>query len=296
MEIIVGKNAGFCYGVERAVETTKTELENEKSIMCLGELVHNSRVINDLEQKGLHTIETIEEAKGKLIIRAHGISKKIYQQAEENKIELLDLTCPNVLKIHRIIEEYVNSDYFIFLVGSKKHPETLGSYGFAGENAHIIEMKDDINLAIESFKKSNRNKILIIVQTTFSLSKFNDLVENISNSVSEMFNKKVEIEVKNTICNATKIRQEETKELSKNVNSMIIIGGKNSSNTKKLYEIAKGNCEFTYLIEDVDELNKVVDINNGKFEKVGIMAGASTPKEHIEEVVNYLNQLNCVGV
>lgn len=288
MEIIIGKNAGFCYGVERAVETTKNELKKLNHIYCLGELVHNSRVINELEKKGLQTIENIQEASKKVIIRAHGISKHIYEEAKKRKIELLDLTCPNVLKIHKIIEEYANNDYYVFLIGSKKHPETLGSFGFAGDDAFIIETEDDVKVATENLLKSNKNKLLIIVQTTFSLIKFKNLVELIETSV----NKNITIEIKNTICNATKIRQEETKELSEKVECMIIIGGKNSSNTKKLYEIAKLNCEKTFLIEKIEELKKEDFL---KFSTVGIMAGASTPKEHIEEVRDFLENVGvCV--
>lgn len=291
MEVIIGKNAGFCYGVEKAVETTKKELEKLNHIHCLGELVHNSRVINELEKKGLKTIETIQEASKRVIIRAHGISKHIYEEAEKRKIELLDLTCPNVLKIHKIIEEYVNNDYFVFLIGSKKHPETLGSFGFAGSNACIIETDEDISLGIENLKKSNRNKLLIIVQTTFSLSKFNNLVDNITKELNENLKNNLQtnitIEIKNTICNATKIRQEETKELSSKMDCMIIIGGKNSSNTKKLYEIAKLNCKNTFLIESSEELDGE---SMNAFGKIGIMAGASTPKEHIEEVKNFLTK------
>ena len=288
MEVIIGKNAGFCYGVERAVETTKNELKKWNHIYCLGELVHNSRVINELEKKGLQTIENIQEASKKVIIRAHGISKHIYEEAKKRKIELLDLTCPNVLKIHKIIEEYANNDYYVFLICSKKHPETLGSFGFAGDYAYIIETESDVKVANENLMKSNKNKLLIIVQTTFSLSKFKNLVELIETSV----NKNITIEIKNTICNATKIRQEETKELSEKVDCMIIIGGKNSSNTKKLYEISKLSCENSFLIEKLDELKKEDFL---KFSTVGIMAGASTPKEHIEEVRAFLENVGvCV--
>ena len=291
MEVIIGNNAGFCYGVQKAVETTKKMLQECNKIQCLGELVHNSRVIKELEESGLKTISDISKATKKTIIRAHGVSKKVYEEAEKRKIELLDLTCPNVLKIHKIIEEYVNNDYFVFLIGSKKHPETLGSFGFANNNGYIIETDEDINLGIENLKKSNRNKLLIIVQTTFSLIKFNNLVDNITNILDKSMqeklgkNENITIEIKNTICNATKIRQEETKELSSKVDCMIIIGGKNSSNTKKLYEIAKLNCENTFLIESLEELEYE---NMNKFEKIGIMAGASTPKDHIEQVKKFL--------
>lgn len=283
MEVIIGKNAGFCYGVERAVETTKKELESVEEIYCLGELVHNSRVIKDLEQRGLKTIENFENGNKKIIIRAHGISKNVYEQAKNNNIELVDLTCPNVLKIHKIIEEHVLDNYYIFLIGSKKHPETIGSFSYAGENGFVIENEDDIQSGYDNFIKSQKQKLLIIVQTTFSLSKFNSLVDNIKDKIKAKNN--IILEIKNTICNATKIRQEETEELSKMVDCMIIIGGKNSSNTKKLYEIANKNCENTFLIECVKELENV---NMLVYKKIGIMAGASTPKEHIEEVKQFL--------
>lgn len=286
MEVIIGKNAGFCYGVERAVETTKKELEKSETVHCLGELVHNSRVIKELEEKGMQTINDLQDGYKKVIIRAHGISKDIYEEAERKNIDLLDLTCPNVLKIHKIIEEYANNDYFIFLIGSKKHPETLGSFGFAGENACVIESEDDISISMEMLEKSKKSGVLIIVQTTFSLSKFNNLVHNIQNALENVEDRNINVEVKNTICNATRIRQEETSTLSSEVDCMVIIGGKNSSNTKKLYEIAKLNCENTFLIEKLEELN--MDLMCG-FEKVGIMAGASTPKEHIEEVKRFLD-------
>lgn len=287
MEIIIGKNAGFCYGVEKAVETTKSELEKCNSLYCLGELVHNSRVVKELEEKGLKTIDsinqTIERTIEKTIIRAHGVSKHVYEKAEELGVKLIDLTCPNVLRIHNIIEQYAKNDYFIFLIGSKKHPETIGSYGFAGMYSYIIETEEDIMYALESLKNSKKSKLLIVVQTTFSLKKFNEFIENINKNIDD----KIEIEIKNTICNATKLRQEETKELAKSVDCMIIIGGKNSSNTKKLYEMAKMNCDNTFLIEDVNEL-EINENEISKFDKIGIMAGASTPKEHINEVKEFL--------
>ena len=280
MEVIIGKNAGFCYGVERAVNTTKKELESVEEIYCLGELVHNSRVIKDLEQRGLKTIENFENGNKKIIIRAHGISKNVYEQAKNNNIELVDLTCPNVLKIHKIIEEHVLDNYYIFLIGSKKHPETIGSFSYAGENGFVIETEDDIQIGYDNFIKSQKQKLLIIVQTTFSLSKFNSLVDNIKDKIKAKNN--IILEIKNTICNATKIRQEETEELSKMVDCVIIIGGRNSSNTKKLYEIANKNCENTFLIECVKELENV---NMLVYKKIGIMAGASTPQISIDEVV-----------
>ena len=220
MEIIIGKTAGFCYGVKRAVDGAIEESKKNKKTYCLGELVHNKEVIEDLKNKGIKIIEDINEAKdknAKVILRAHGVEKNIYEKAKINNLELVDYTCSNVLKIHKIAEEYANKGYYIILTGAEKHPEVIG---------------------------------------------------------------------KNTICLATETRQKETEKLSKQVELMIIIGGKNSSNTKKLYEIAKQNCHNSISVEngkEAEETLKNMDLST--IEKVGIMAGASTPKESIDEVI-----------
>ena len=270
MEVILGKSAGFCYGVRMAVEGAKEELEKirkkekdeEKSqkekekntpLYCLGEIVHNKQVINDLRKKGLIFIDNIEESNGKTIIRAHGIKKEIYEIAKKRNIELKDFTCPNVLKIHKIAEEYAKKGYYIFLVGSKNHPENIGTLSFCGNNVSVIEDENDVLSVIkelEKYKKQNGEEIELII--------------------------------KNTICNATEFRQKETEEIAKKVDYMIIIGGKNSSNTKKLYEVGKKYCENCVCVETADELD-LDEIEEHK--KVGVMAGASTPKEIIDEVV-----------
>lgn len=278
MEIILGKTSGFCYGVRNAVQKVEEKLKEYNELYCLGELIHNGQVIKKLEKSGLKLVEELDEAKGKVIIRAHGISKEIYNKAKRLNIEVFDYTCPNVLKIHRIAEEYESKGYYIFLIGGKTHPESLGTISFCGKDSYLIEREGDIDEAIKSFKKSNIKKLLIIVQTTFSLEKFNNYVEQIKQKLDE----DIEIQVKNTICSATKIRQEETCEISKKVQYMIIIGGKNSSNTKKLYDIAKENCKNTIIVETKDELDiKAIK----KFEKIGIMAGASTPDYSINEII-----------
>ena len=287
MEIIVGETAGFCYGVKNAVTNAEKILENNNEIFCLGELVHNGEVIKKLENLGLKIVENIEDAYEKVIIRAHGIPKDIYEKSKEMNIEILDYTCPKVLKIHQIAEEYNKMGYYILLFGGKKHPESIGTISFCGKNSYLIEDEDEINEAVKDIIKSKIKKVLIIVQTTFSMEKF----INYTNIVKENIPKDIEVEIKNTICNATKIRQEETEKMSKIVNCMIIIGGKNSSNTKKLYEIACKNCKNTFIIETKDEIEKnQVD----SFEKIGIMAGASTPKESIDEVINKISKKECI--
>lgn len=278
MDIVLGKTAGFCYGVRNAVQNAEQKLKKYKKVSCLGELVHNGQVIRKLEELGLRIVERVEDSNNKVIIRAHGIAKEIYHKAQKLNIEIFDFTCPNVLKIHKIAEEHAKNGYYIFLIGGKNHPESIGTISFCGNNSYLIETEEEIDEAIKTLKESNIKKLLIIVQTTFSLEKFNFYVDKIK----EKIDVSIELEVKNTICNATKIRQEETSEISKNVQCMIIIGGKNSSNTKKLYNIAKENCKNTIIVETKDELN-----TNAvkKFDKIGIMAGASTPDESIEEVI-----------
>ena len=282
MEIFVGKTAGFCYGVERAVNGAKEEIrKNKEQIYCLGEIVHNKQVIQSLEKAGIKFIEQIEESKGKTIIRAHGISKKIEEKAKKIGIKLLDYTCPNVLKIHEMAEEYSKNGYYIFLLGNANHPENIGTISCCGKKYDVIENENEVYRALKNFEKSKIKKLLIISQTTYSLEKFYIIEEIIKNELP----KNIQIEIKNTICKATELRQKETQELSKKVDYMIIIGGKNSSNTKKLYEIAKQNCDNTICVETSEEINLEELKENFK---IGIMAGASTPKESIEEVVDKL--------
>ena len=284
MELIVGKTAGFCYGVKRAVDGAKEELKKNERLYGLGEIVHNQEVIKELENLGMQFIENIEEAKERTIIRAHGIPKQIYEEAKEKDIELIDYTCPKVLKIHDIAEEYAKKGYYIFLLGNKKHPEIIGTLSYCGDHKFVIEKEDDTIKALETFEKTGIQKLLVISQTTYSLEKFYMIEEIIKNEIP----RNIELVVKNTICQATEIRQKETEEMAKKVDSMIVIGGKNSSNTKKLYEIAKQYCKTVLLIENETELeiNKLQSTDT-----VGIMAGASTPKESIESVIEKLKNV-----
>lgn len=285
MEIIVGKKSGFCYGVKNAVDKATEELANSSEVVyCLGELVHNKQVTNKLKEKGLVFIDDIDEANGKTIIRAHGIKKEIYEKAKKLHIELKDLTCPKVLKIHELVEEHSKNGYYIFLVGSANHPETIGSYSFCGKNSSIIEKISDLERVVIEFQKTNLKKALLITQTTFNLREF----EEISKQLSETMEKnKCELKVINTICLTTELRQKETETLSQEVELMIIIGGKNSSNTRKLYDISLKNCENVILVETKED----IDINYIKqFEKIGVMAGASTPSESIDNIIELIKK------
>lgn len=283
MEVILGKTAGFCFGVENAVKNTEEELSKNKDVYALGELTHNRQVMYKLEENGLIVKENIEEIPNNstVIFRAHGVPPKIYNIAKQKNLNIVDLTCKSVLKIHKVVQDLTSKGNYIFIVGKKEHPEIIGIYGFCEKNASIIGEKEDIYQAIENFKKTGLKKVIIIAQTTFNSEKFKSIVNDITNSINSSY----EIEVINTICNATVIRQRETDEISKNVDMMIIIGGKNSSNTEKLYNIAKSNCENTIWIETKNEIQEIKDVS-----KVGIMAGASTPKESIIDVVNYIKE------
>lgn len=278
MEIILGKSSGFCFGVKNAIDGAEKALKENKNIYCLGEIIHNEEVIKDLESKGLITVNDIENVKDSAIIRAHGVPKNVYETAKLKNIKLLDYTCPFVLKIHEIVEKYSKNDYFIFLIGIKTHPETIGSISFCGDNSCLIESLEDIDSAINNFKLSGLKNLLIISQTTFSLSLFENIVSDIKEKVPSYTN----LEIKNTICNTTSIRQKEAEEISRKVDLMIVIGGKHSSNTKKLYEVAEKNCKNSLLIQTKDDLNH--EFLEG-FDKIGIIAGASTPQNIIEDIV-----------
>lgn len=284
MIIKVGKTSGYCYGVKNAVENAEKELNNSsETIYCLGELVHNKDVIDKLQEKGLKIIENIEEAKGKTIIRSHGVEKEIYQKAKQNNIDLIDLTCPIVLKIHKTVQEYSKQNYYIFLIGINKHPETIGTYSFCGANSTIISNIEDIDEAIEKFEKSKLENILVISQTTYSLKLFEEIIKQIKQKIPTT----VKIEIKNTICLSTENRQKETEKLSKEVELMIIVGGKNSSNTIKLYEIALKNCKNAIFIQNKNDIKKEEIL---KYEEIGIMAGSSTPEEIIKEIIELLHK------
>ena len=286
MEIIVGKTAGFCYGVKRAVEGSQALVNKKEQIYCLGELVHNKQVVSELQEKGIKFVEDINDVhnNSKLIIRAHGVPKEVYEIAKNKNIELVDYTCPNVLKIHEIAKKYHNDGYYIILTGKATHPEVIGIKSYAGDMISIIESPEEVEKALNEFEEKNINKLLLISQTTFNTQKF----EIIKDCIEQKIQNNIELIINNTICAATEIRQKEIEKMSLEVDKMIIIGGKNSSNTKKLYEIASKNCKDTILIETKDELD---GINFNSINKVGIMAGASTPQNAIDDVIEYLNQL-----
>ena len=277
MKIIIGKSAGFCYGVNRAVQGAEKELQKCQSLYCLGELVHNQDIIQKLENKGLKIISNIEQAKGRCIIRAHGEPKETYEKAKNLNLELIDFTCQNVLKNHKIVEEYFEKGYFILLLGDQKHPENIGTISYCNGYGMCANANEEIEKAISHIKKENISKILILAQTTYSSAKFDEYANYIEKELREC----KEIKVLKTICNATEIRQKETEEIAKKVEYMIIVGGENSSNTRKLYDIAKTYCKNVMLVKNINEIDKD---QIQRYNIIGIMAGASTPSESFKIV------------
>ncbi len=280
MEIILGKSSGFCFGVKNAIDGTEKELKNNKPVYCLGEIIHNEEVIKDLESKGLVIVDNIEDVKDVAIIRAHGVSKNVYETAKSKNIKLLDYTCPFVSNIHKTVTRYAKDNYFIFLLGIKDHPESIGTISFCGDNSYLIESLNDVSFALNEFQKSSLKNLLIISQTTFSVSLFEEIVSKVKSRLTSNIN----LEIKNTICNTTSIRQRETKSIAKKVDLMIVIGGKHSSNTKKLFDVAKKNCKNTLFIQTKNDLEYTY---LQSFNKIGIIAGASTPQNIIEDVVDF---------
>lgn len=277
MKVRLAKSAGFCFGVKRAVDTVyqQTETGNGK-IYTFGPIIHNEEVVEDLAKKGVKVVDTKEELMqckgGTVIIRSHGVPKEIYNFLEKEQIHYVDATCPFVRKIHHLVEEHSQEGYHVVIIGNSTHPEVEGIKGWSRNPAEttVISTLQEA----QDFTLNPPKKICIVSQTTFNNKKFQELVEIISE-------KGYDIVVLNTICNATQERQAEAREIAREVDAMIVIGGRNSSNTQKLFEISKKECENTCYIQTLKDLDlsELQSINS-----VGITAGASTPNKIIEEV------------
>ena len=277
MKVIKAKTAGFCFGVKRAVDTVYEQVDVcDGPIYTYGPIIHNEEVVKDLESKGVVVLRTEDELdnveNGTVIIRSHGVEKRIYDKLEAKGLRVVDATCPFVKKIHNIVRKESAEGKYILIIGNPDHPEVIGIRGWAGEHAAVIRNADDI----ENIDFSKNRKICVVSQTTFNYNKFKDLVEIIKK-------KSYDSSVLNTICNATKERQTEAESIAESVDAMIVIGDKHSSNTQKLFEICRKACNNTYYIQTLGDL----DLNQlGSVETVGITAGASTPNNIIEEVQN----------
>ncbi len=278
MEIKVAKTAGFCFGVKRAVDLVYKEADNKccEKIYTYGPIIHNEEVMKDMKSKGIEIIHSEEELKniqsGVVIIRSHGVPKRIQTMLEQQGLKCEDATCPFVKKIHRIVEEESKKGKHILIIGDENHPEVMGIKGWSDTDVTVIKTEEDAR----NFEVAPETPICIVSQTTFNYNKFKYLVEIISE-------KNYNISVLNTICSATKERQTEAESIAKEVDVMIVIGDKHSSNTQKLFEICSRSCANTHYIQTLKDL----DMNQLKSARmVGITAGASTPNNIIEEVQN----------
>ena len=285
MEVKVAKTAGFCFGVQRAVDKVYELIDScPDRLFTLGPIIHNEEVVNDLEKKGVRVaseeeLKTLPEG-STVVIRSHGVGKKVYDQLEECGLSYVDVTCPFVLKIHRIVEKESKAGSHIVIIGDPDHPEVVGICGWCIGPYTVIRTKQD---ALDFVPPEGKN-VCIVSQTTFNYNKFKDLVEILrkkryDNTVLNILN------ILNTICNATEERQREAKNIAGEVDTMLVIGGRHSSNTQKLFEICKEECGNTYYIQTP------VDLDSEMFHRsscVGITAGASTPKKIIEEVQEHV--------
>ena len=285
MEVKVAKTAGFCFGVQRAVDKVYELIDScQDRLFTLGPIIHNEEVVNDLEKKGVR-VASEEELKtlpkgSTVVIRSHGVGKKVYDQLKECGLSYVDVTCPFVLKIHRIVEKESKAGSHIVIIGDPDHPEVVGICGWCIGPYTVIRTKQD---ALDFVPPEGKN-VCIVSQTTFNYNKFKDLVEILrkkryDNTVLNILN------ILNTICNATEERQREAKNIAGEVDTMLVVGGRHSSNTQKLFEICKKECGNTYYIQTP------VDLDSEMFQCsscVGITAGASTPKKIIEEVQEHV--------
>jgi 4-hydroxy-3-methylbut-2-enyl diphosphate reductase len=285
MKVTLAKSAGFCFGVKRAVNVVYQEIEkHHQPIYTYGPIIHNTEVVKDLEQKGVKVISDLTDLdnvpKGTVIIRSHGVSQGEYRKIEAAGFEIVDATCPFVLKIHRLVKEHSENGETVIIIGDPRHPEVQGIRGWVKEGSPVYTLTSADEFAL--LPEFDAQKLCIVAQTTFNYNKFQELVEI-------MKQKGYNICVLNTICNATEERQAEAHQIAVNSDAMIIIGDKKSSNTQKLFEICNKECANTYYIQTSSEMdyNRLKSFNN-----VGITAGASTPNNIIEEVSkNVRNEL-----
>ena len=276
MKVELAKSAGFCFGVEKAVNTVYEEAKKGNDIVyTLGPIIHNEEVVKDMKKRGVEAVKIEDLAslpKGTVIIRSHGVSREIFNFVKRSGHRVVDATCPFVKKIHAIVSVQSGKGKTVVIIGNPEHPEVMGIRGWGDENTYAVEnIEQFINLELKKDEE-----IIIVAQTTFNNKKFQEIIDKISILGYD-------VRCFNTICNATQERQAEAKKIASNVDAMIVIGDKKSSNTGKLVEICQEECKNTVFIQTLEDLNYDALLS---VDSVGITAGASTPKHIIEEVQN----------
>lgn len=282
-EIKTAKTAGFCFGVDRAVKLVYEELEKHSGkVATLGPIIHNRDVVEDMKKRGVRIIESVDELEPgeKAVIRSHGVGRKIYDELAQKGNEYIDATCPFVARIHKIVREKSREGYFILIAGDKNHPEVQGIVGHCDENCLVFKDESELKDFFEKKYKNLEKKLAIVAQTTYNILVWGECLKAIPED-------KENILVFDTICNATSQRQSDAALLSEEADVMIVVGGRNSSNTVKLFNVCSEHCR-SYHIENADELY-TLDLKNA--DKIGITAGASTPAYIIKEVQNTMAEI-----
>lgn len=279
MEVVLAAHAGFCFGVTKAVETVYEKIKEKKTnIYTYGPIIHNDIVVNDLKDKGVKVISDVSELKGVsegvVIIRSHGVTRQVYEDLKATGLDIIDATCPFVKRIHKIVSEESRKGNSIIVVGSSTHPEVEGIVSYSDGPVYVVESPEEAR----NFNENKELNYTVVSQTTFNKNKFQETIEIFNNYGYN-------INIVNTICNATDERQSEAREIAARADAMIVIGDENSSNSRKLYEICKESCLNTYFIHTPEDLEMNIP-SSAKL--VGITAGASTPKNIIEEVQKHV--------
>lgn len=286
-KIIVAESAGFCFGVNRAINILYKLIDENKPACTLGPIIHNMQMVNELREKGVRTIDKISEAKENetIVIRSHGVPQSIVDEINERHLNYIDATCPFVSKIHKIVSE-TDDDSIVIIAGDKNHPEVQGIMGHCKSKCYTFKNQEELQELFSIIPQKNYKTIKIVAQTTFDLKEWEKSLKSLKNVYTNT-------KIFDTICNATSIRQREAANISKSVDLMFVIGDKHSSNSFKLYSICSSNCENTFFIETADELPlEMVK----KADSIGVTAGASTPARIIKEVLDKMSEVNTSSV
>ena len=286
-KIIVAESAGFCFGVNRAINILYKLIDEKKPACTLGPIIHNMQMVNELREKGVRTIDKISEAKENetIVIRSHGVPQSIVDEINERHLYYIDATCPFVSKIHKIVSE-TDDDSIVIIAGDKNHPEVQGIMGHCKSKCYTFKNQEELQELFSIIPQKNYKTIKIVAQTTFDLKEWEKSLKSLKNVYTNT-------KIFDTICNATSIRQREAANISKSVDLMFVIGDKHSSNSFKLYSICSSNCENTFFIETADELPlEMVK----KADSIGVTAGASTPARIIKEVLDKMSEVNTSSV
>ena len=286
-KIIVAESAGFCFGVNRAINILYKLIDKNKPACTLGPIIHNMQMVNELREKGVRTIDKISEAKENetIVIRSHGVPQSIVDEINERHLDYIDATCPFVSKIHKIVSE-TDDDSIVIIAGDKNHPEVQGIMGHCKSKCYTFKNQEELQELFSIIPQKNYKTIKIVAQTTFDLKEWEKSLKSLKNVYTNT-------KIFDTICNATSIRQREAANISKSVDLMFVIGDKHSSNSFKLYSICSSNCENTFFIETADELPlEMVK----KADSIGVTAGASTPARIIKEVLDKMSEVNTSSV